>query len=282
MKKWIKILAGTTSFMLIGGILWLANSLVGNPISKILAENTAEKYIGEHYPDIKLEISDAFYNFKDGNYHVSVKSPTSIDTHFAVALSQTGKIQYDDYEDRVLGRWNTYDRISSGYRSKLEAVFDSSDFPYESEISFGEVKSKEVTENKQSFSPVYGLVIEDLELDKDYDLVEIGKKAGHIIFYAEDEDVSVKRTAEILLNIKSILDKENVPFYAIDFVLEKPREEEEKTSSRDMAVRLNEFLYSDIYEEGLEERIADAAKALGEYYNEKDAERAQFEATLDK
>lgn len=282
MKKWVKILAGITAFILIGSILWFANGFVGNPISKVLVEYTAEKYIGEHYPHMELEISDAFYNFKNGNYHINVQSPTSMDTHFTVALSQTGRIQYDDYEDRVLGRWNTYDRISNSYRFKLEAVFESNDFPYESEISFGEVKSKEVTENKQSFSPVYGVVIEELELDKDYDLVELGKKAGHIVFYAEDEDVSIKRTAEILLDIKSILDKENLPFYTIDFVLEKSIGEEEKSNINDIAVGVNEFLYSDIYEEGLEERIADAAKALEEYYNQKDAERAQFEATLGK
>lgn len=282
MKKWVKILAGITAFMLIGGLLWFANGLVGNPISKALAENAAEKYIGEHYPHMELEISDAFYNFKNGNYRVNVQSPTSIDTHFTVALSQTGRIQYDDYEDKVLGRWNTYYRISSSYRSKLEAIFDSSDFPYESEISFGELRFKEVTEDNESFGPIYGLVIEDLELDKDYDLVELGKEAGYVVFYTEDEDVSVKKAAEILLDIKNILDKENVPFYAIDFVLEKPRVEQEKQNPHDISVRVNEFLYSDIYEEGLEERIAGAAKALEEYYNEQDAKRAQFEATLGK
>jgi len=37
MKKLVKILAGITVFVLIGGILWFANSLLGNPISKALA-----------------------------------------------------------------------------------------------------------------------------------------------------------------------------------------------------------------------------------------------------
>ena len=43
MKKSVKILAGITAFILIGGILWFANGLLGNPISKALANNTAKK-----------------------------------------------------------------------------------------------------------------------------------------------------------------------------------------------------------------------------------------------
>lgn len=273
MNKWIKILAGVVAFVLIGGILWFANGLVGNPISKMIAERTAKQYIETNYPQMELEISNVFYNFKDGRYHVDVQSPTSMDTYFSIDISQKGKVRYDSYEGNVVKRWNTYERIEKAYRSMVEDVFGSMDFPYESDIDFGELKIKEATLDKDYVGPIYGLDIESLELDKGYDIVELGKTAGHLIFYTEDEDVSAKRAAEILLDIKSIFDKENVPFYAIDFVLEKSRAEEEKPDPNGVAVRVSDFLYSDIYEEGLEQRIADAAKVLQAYYDEQDAKK---------
>ena len=44
-KRVLKVAALVTAIMLIIGVCLFANSLVGNPISKALAKNTAEKYI---------------------------------------------------------------------------------------------------------------------------------------------------------------------------------------------------------------------------------------------
>lgn len=272
MNKFIKILAGVVAFTLIGGILWVANSLVGNPISKMIAKNTAKQYIEANYSHMELEVSDVSYSFKDGRYHAYVTSPISIDTYFSIDISQNGKVRYDSYEGNVVKRWNTYERIDKVYRSMVEGVFGSVDFPYKSDIDFGELKIKEVVQDKDYFGPIYGIDIESLELDKDYNIEELGKEAGHIIFYTEDQDVSVKRVAEILLDIKNIFDKEGVPFYAIDFVLQKPREEGEQPRSDD-EVRVNDFLYSDIYEEGFEQRIEEADKLVKAYYKEQDAKK---------
>ena len=63
MKKSVKILAGITAFVLIGGILWFASGILGNPISKVLANNTAKKYIDKNYSHMNLNISEVSYNF---------------------------------------------------------------------------------------------------------------------------------------------------------------------------------------------------------------------------
>ena len=63
MKKSVKVLAGVTAFLLIIGILWFANGLLGNPISKTIANNTAKEYVAENYSNMKLNVSDAYYNF---------------------------------------------------------------------------------------------------------------------------------------------------------------------------------------------------------------------------
>lgn len=280
MKKSVKVLAGVTAFLLIIGVLWFANGLLGNPISKTIANNTAEEYLSENYSNMKLNVSDAFYNFKTGTYDVEIKSPTSKDTYFYLSISPFGKITYDSYESDVVDRSNTFNRINESYSSKVEKVFDSKDFPYESEIYFGEIVDKEglvVSESEEYTYPVYGLDIKKLELDKDYDMYEMGKKAGHIVFYAEDDEVTVKKASEILLNIKNIFDKENIPFYAIDFTLEKPRNEEGTPNSDDTSIIVEHFLYEDIYEENLEQRISKAEKDLKKYYEIMDSKKEELE-----
>ena len=123
MKKSLKILSGVVAFVLIGGIFWLANGLLGNPISKAIANNTAKKYIEENYSDMNFEVSEVFYSFKDGNYHVDVKSPTSKDTYFSISISPLGKIGYDSYEYDVVKRFNTYRRLDELYRNKIKNVY---------------------------------------------------------------------------------------------------------------------------------------------------------------
>ena len=282
MKKSVKILAGITAFVLIGGILWFASGILGNPISKVLANNTAKKYIDKNYSHMNLNISEVSYNFKDGNYHTDVKLSTSKDTYFTISISPLGKIQYDSYEDDVTSKNNTYKRINDEYDEKVEEVFEDKSFPYKSNICFGELKeitSKELDDEYTDFGVEYGIDKSKLELDKNYDMNEMGKKYGHIVFYADDEDVSIKRASEILLDIKNILNERNVSFYAIDFTLEKPRKEDE-VNQNEKTINIQEFLYSDIYENGLEDRIKENYKKLKKYYEEQDKIKNQQEQII--
>lgn len=279
MKKSVKVLAGMTAFLLIIGILWFANGLLGNPISKIIADNKSKEYVEKNYPNMELNISDAFYSFKTGSYDIEVKSPTSKDTHFYLSISPFGKIFYDSYKNDVLNRYNTFNRINDIYSSKVSKIFDNKDFPYESEIGFGEIIDKEnleVSDDEEYTYHVYGLDRKKLELDKDYDIYEIGKKAGHIIFYAEDEDITVKKASEILLNIKKILDKENISFYSIDFTLKKPRDKDGVANPDDTSITVQQFLYKDIYKENLEKRISKAYESLQKYYEEQDSKKLEL------
>ena len=171
MKKSVKILAGITAFVLIGGILWFASGLLGNPISKVLANNTAKKYIDKNYSHMNLNIAEVSYNFKDDNHHTDVKLSTSKDTYFTISISPLGKIQYDSYEDDVTSKNNTYKRINDEYDEKVEEVFEDKSFPYKSNICFGELKeitSKELDDEYTDFGVEYGIDKSKLELDKNY------------------------------------------------------------------------------------------------------------------
>lgn len=271
MKKIIKIIAGITAIILIGILLFVANSMVGNPVSKTLAKQSASKYIQKNYPNLDLKIEKVNYSFKTGSYYALVKSQTSIDTHFGLDISMTGKILYDSYESHVLSGWNTWQRIDSEYRTMVDKVLTSPDFPYDSHIDFGSIEIKEADREIGPIRPVYGLVLEDLELDKDYDVKELAKTAGHITIYIESEEVTIKKASEILMNLKEIFDKADIPFYAISFVLEKPRKEDGSPNEDREEIGVNHFLYSDIYEEGLEERVTKAYMELKEYYEKEDA-----------
>ena len=113
------------------------------------------------------------------------------------------------------------------------------------------------------------VILEKVELDKKYDIRELAKKAGYLVIYVEDDVVSVERAAEVLLELKEVFDRRNVPFYAIDFVLEYPRKEEGGTI-KEGRVNVEGFLYTDIHEEGLTERVRIADEALNAYYAEED------------
>ncbi|MGL5329583.1 MAG: hypothetical protein ACRDD7_09960 [Peptostreptococcaceae bacterium] len=277
MKKSIKILSGSIAFLLIIGILYFANGLMGNPISKVLANNAAKELLSEKYRNLDLELEDAYYSFKSGHYYVIAKSSYSRDTHFTISINPFGKINYDSYEDDVLGKYNTYDRINSVYDNQVRDFFESEDMEYKSDIAFGEIKDKAVLEGEGYKKLNYGVEIKDLELDKEYDVYELGEKAGEITLYVQDEDISVKRASEILLDIKNKLDEEKISFYAIDFVLEKPREENEEVNLDAPSIRLDKFLYEDIYEKDLEKRVDKEMKETKKYYEEQDKIKLEME-----
>jgi hypothetical protein len=116
-KQALKILAGILAFVLIGGMLYITNAFVGNPVSAMLANNAIKQYVNQNYPHLDLEVEKAKYNFKTTGYMAMAESKTSIDTKFAIYYSQ-GKVQRDDYKDYVLGMLNTMIRLSNEY-SKL-------------------------------------------------------------------------------------------------------------------------------------------------------------------
>ena len=271
MKKVIKIIAGITAIILIGILLFVANAMVGNPVSKTLAEQRALKYVQKNYPNLDLKVERVNYSFKTGSYYALIKSQTSIDTHFNLDISMTGKILYDSYESHVISGWNTWQRIDLEYRTMVDKVLNAPDFPYDSHIDFGSIEIKETDIEIGPIRPAYGLVLEDLELDKKYDVKELAKTAGHITIYIESEEVTIKKASEILMDLKEIFDKEDVPFYAIDFALEKPRKDDGLPNDNREEIWVKDFLYSDIYEEGLEERLTKAFLELKEYYEKEDA-----------
>ena len=273
MKKRIKKIAALIlALVLITGVGVFANGVVGNPVSKWLATSTAQKRLAEVYADKDFEIERVTYSFKDGGYHAFIVSPSSPDSEFSMSLTMMGELRWDSYEDRVLSGENTSARINKEYRAAAEAVFTSPAFPYYSHIEFGDIeffsREWEVTED----TPAYALFTEDLVLDQVYDIRELGKAAGHLVLYIYDEDVSVEKAAEILLEVKHLMDAGGVSFHVIDLVLEYPKPVDD-SPRKEGRVETMEFLYDDMYEEGMVERVDAANEAAIAHHAEADAKK---------
>ena len=271
-KRILKIAAFVFAIALIVGVCVFANALVGNPISKAMATNTAEKHIEENYADKDFEIERVTFSFKDGYYHAFIYSPSSIDSDFTILVDMWGKLRYDTYEDRVLSGGNTADRISRDYRAVVDKVLDSQAFPYNEHIGYGDFDFYPRVHLEEYSVPEYALITEDLTLDAFYDVNELGAKHGKLTIYIDDDTVSYERLSEILLDIRRIFDDSGVKFYVIDCVLEYQKNED-SSKKQEGRVEVREFLYADIYEDGMVERVKVSDEAAKAYYAEQDAEK---------
>ena len=270
MKKYIRIIGIVLLIALIAALIWFGNVMMGNPVSHALASKAAKAFLSDRFSGTDYEMERITYSFKDGRYHAFMVSPTSIDGDFSVCFSMMGEYCYDTY-DSVQDGWNTAQRLNSEYRKLTDTILNDPALPYDNtqvySIMFGELEiyPKEFIDDPNVHDiPDYSLVQDDLELNKIYDIKELGAQAGHLILYVDNEVISVEETARIMLDFRSMFDEADIPFYAMDFVLRHPRTEDGQ--SDDEEIRINDFLYQDIYEEGLTERIEIAIEETAAYY----------------
>ena len=269
-RRVLKIGALVLALGLLTGLAWFANALLGNPVSGWLARRTAEAYLTEVYPGTDYRIESVDYSFKSAGYNVQVVSPSSIDTHFTLSLSMTGRLWWDSYHTAVESRWNTWERLETEYRALADTIFSSPDYPYGGDVTYGRLWMEQ--EYGEPSPP--GLWIDQLELDKDYDIRALGAESGWLILYVRQEEVSAEAAAQILLETRRQFDEANIPFYCVDFVLRKPQNPDGSYPADGPELHLRYFAYTDIVVEGLVERVRQADEQAKAYYAAKDAENA--------
>ena len=135
-KKLKKILSIGAVLIILIGVGIVANSLVGNPISKLLAKNTAKEYLSVKYDETDYKLKNITFSFKDGNYYAHIISPSNIDGNFSLIIGKNGKLKFDNYDYFVEGKSNVANRLFMEYKSYVEAVFESPVFPYSIDIGF--------------------------------------------------------------------------------------------------------------------------------------------------
>lgn len=105
--KGLKSLSLFLAILLIFFAILIILSFFGNPISRLVAEVAANKYLKTHYTDLDLERYRVYYDFKDSSYVVRLQDKNSIDTNFNLRFNSFGKMKRDTYDERL---FNTYRR----------------------------------------------------------------------------------------------------------------------------------------------------------------------------
>ena len=279
-RKFWKIAALVLAVILIVGLGWFANALNGNPISKMIAQNRAEKYIAQQYPGTDYELERVSYSFKDGNYHAYVVSPSSIDTHFTVTVNMFGQIGWDSYES-VTDKFNTAMRLEDEYRDLVDTVLYAADFPYVSDIGYGTMAiypAEALEYRERNDIPDYAMDQSALVLDGEYDILELGARYGGIYISVDDADVSYARGAEILSDIAARLEEAGIPFFAVDFMLSKPRVEGQPYE--DVTLWLLDFPAADIGGADFEQKVREGHERTMAYFEEENLLKLEEEKLL--
>lgn len=254
MKRFDKMIILVIVLLLVLPVIFL----FGNPLSYALIYLRGNAYLEATYPELALEISDIIYDFKRGGYVTTAASPDSLDTHFLLYTDWFGNISGDQYS-YVTSGINTAERIGREYRVLADSILDSGDFPWPRSIAFGELTFRGGGE-ADSGELDYGMDFASLELDKVYNIRTLGAAHGRLVLSIHDEQVTVERAAELLLELKAYLDEKGLPFRGIHFSLCQPLNAQGQNIGDQL--QLVDFLYEDIYEEGLTERIAEHLAGL--------------------
>ena len=261
-KKWLLLLIPIVLVLAIVSFLW------GNPVSRILVHTRAAAYLDDTYPELPdLEIDSVVYDFKFGGWTVYVNSPTSMDTHFDLRCNGLGTVVYDLYELNVTSGSNTYARHTDGYAGMIDELFTQSNAPFHPDYLYaclltqGHIAYDTIPgENSPEFITIdkdFSLDPSVMELDQYYDIPELAANHGEINLSIQSEEVSVTKMTELLLDLKEFLDRERTPFYAATITITSPDYQN--------SIHVHDFLYSDIFEEGLEQRVQDACDEYDAY-----------------
>ncbi len=275
-KKILKTALIFVAVAVVGVAIWFLLAFFGNPVSKHLAEKSAQEHLETNFADTDYEIEDAFYDFKSGNYHVHIKSLSSEDSSFSIVTGLDGKLIYDTYDSNVSEKGNTAKRIGDEYRKAVDEIFESPEFNYSSDISFGDIEFVSMSYIDEQGIPGYAIITNELELDKEYDIKEFGARAGHLTVYVQDNEVTADKLTEILLKIKELFDKNGVTFYVIDCVLEYPKPENGEKKN-DYRIEVKDFLYSEIYDGGLKQRVIESDKEAKAFWQAEDEKNEKGE-----
>lgn len=255
-NKPLRIIAAVVAFAMIAGLLIFANELLGNPVSYLIAKNNAKKYIEENYAEEGYVVESVAYSFKFKDYLAHAAKPDSEDCYFTVYYNMFGDFRGDNFVSLVKNGQNVERRLNMSYRELVDSVLESSANPYKTEraIQYGELlfDADEGNDTKYDFALPRSILIPDAT----YDIAELGAQGGLIVFYADVQgEATPEKAAEVLLKVNELSKRGGVPFYAIDLTL--------RSSGEDYI--LENFHRSDIYEDGLAERVRIKGMTEDEY-----------------
>ena len=270
--KVLKKISFWIAIFLIILVMNIAGLFVGNPIGYLLAWNTTIGLLRREYPDEDYQIKSMGYEIKHGDYVVEVASPSKVDEYFTLWIKDFGtEIRHYSRPDFHI---NTMIRLGDEYRDFIEekGFWESLEFETKYDFQFRN-KYANVINYPAAYSGIYvphkdALALEELELNKTYDIEEFALAHGEISIGANVEEPTFEMIANILLEAKQVADEKDVPFSTLSVYLYK-----KDVYSSDPVVQVVYFRYEDIYETDLVERVEE---------NFENYKKAKEEASLGK
>lgn len=257
-RKPLRVISAVIAFAIIAWLLFFAVIMLGNPISYFIVKGNAGKYVAENYADDGYVLERVDYSFKGTNYYARVEKPGSEDCQFTLDYNMFGGLLYDDYERRVTGGDNVSRRLDMCYRELTDSVFNNPAWSYSSDIEFGRL----IFEGDDRFE--CAIPTSELVPDSLYDIQKLGARAGILTVCVNTDDSSPEKAAEVLLTLNEIMEQGGAPFYAVDLSLRSPN---------GGYYDLKQFQRSNIYPDGLEERVSDNHRLAEEREKNLDKEK---------
>ncbi len=228
-------------------LLLFVNSLTGNPVSKLLARQTAGRYIDEKYSRLDLNIENVYYNFKFSEYGVFVKSRTSGDTAFSIYFDSFGSVTGDDYDTEVANNFTTWRRLSETLRTKaIEMIRDKLDYDF----AFASIR----------FAEEHGGGADLLKLQRDM-MLDIHNPPlpleADVVIYTDN--LSYNKIAEVAKAVEATLKAQHVPIsrYSVRLIpLSDKPEQENRAVSWANAISVDSFPAARMSEENLPQVMA--------------------------
>lgn len=251
-RKLLKALIYILLSLIILALCWF---FFGNPVSYLRAVKTAQTHLAQTYPGADLRMERFNFDFIYRDYVAYITSPSSIDTRFYLHINGQGTKLRDTYESDVLQKGNTTIRLHQAYSALADQVFSDPSLPYGIRNKYARLEFDCYQGGDDP--PAYVINSSELVLDKKYDIRELGRQAGHLLVYADSATVNTELAASMMLTVKECFDRAGVPFAAMSFTLQYPMYADGQRPEG--SVNVSHFLYEDIYEDGMAERVAQAA-----------------------
>lgn len=253
-KRWAALIAAVA---LTAGLCAMGNAVAGNPFSRMLAESAAENYLAGKFPEGGYEVANIWFDSKRGHYGIVVQKSGSQDVRFTVDTDMKGNFHHDTYDD-VLTGWNTAHRLEGEYQILVEPVLHRLNLTFSRAYASCALEFEHRQWGDDPYAFQYFLNGEALVPDGEYDMATLGAMAGHLSVTVEESEVSAEKAAQILLEIRCLMDEAGVPFHSVDLTLKFPQPEDPMQRRQEGTVEVADFPYEEIYEEGLADRVREA------------------------
>ncbi len=197
--------AGLAVMSVVGALFWC-----GNPLAILHAEKTGQAYLQERYPGRDYYIEKSGHGLE--GYFVSVRSASSVDTHFDLYMDAFGDVKEDTYI-YVSSGYNTEERLCEAYRAYVQTVLGQSTFPEEDYNVYAELHFLQQCNDPYGF----GIPCGAFGLDEVFDLPGLSSEYGVISVYKKTGEATPEAAAAYLRTLEEYLRAQNFPFRAVNW-----------------------------------------------------------------